>query len=239
MRVLRVASLHVESAPRESVLLTSVPPESGPSGPPPRTRDADLVAQARLGSDAALTALLELYRPLARARARSYFLVGADRDDVVQEAMIGLCKAIRDFDPDRHIAFRTFAEVCVTRQILTAVRTASRHKHAPLNDSQPIAAASGSLGQGARTPHEGVLAAGNDPADLVVSRERLHALQCHVDEALSDFEVRVLRLHLEGRPQADIAAVLHRSSKSVDNALQRIKRKLSAHLAERTLAEAG
>ncbi|MCW2715030.1 MAG: polymerase sporulation specific sigma factor SigH [Frankiales bacterium] len=202
-------------------------------GSSPRSGDADLVALARAGSDAALGELLELYRPLVRAKARSYFLAGADRDDVVQEAMIGLCKAVRDFDPERGIAFRTFADVCVTRQVVTAVRTASRHKHGPLNDSQSLAAVPGGPDRDARTAQE------DDPADLVVGRERLRALQVHVDASLSDLEVRVLRLHLEGMPQADIADLLHRSSKSVDNALQRIKRKLSAHLAERTLAEAG
>lgn len=227
-------------APRQAPPHAPPPAADVPAGTLPRSRDADLVAQVRAGNEAALTGLLDLYRPLVRARARSYFLVGADRDDVVQEAMIGLFKAIRDFDPRREASFRTFADVCVTRQIVNAVRTATRHKHGPLNDYQSLAGHGGTAREGADLPLEGVLSAtGNDPADLVVSRERLRALQTHVDEVLSDLEVRVLRLHLEGLPQGEIAVRLHRSSKAVDNALQRIKRKLSAHLAERTVAEAG
>ncbi len=202
--------------------------------------DDDLVLAARGGDDVALATLLTRYRAFARAKARSYFLVGADRDDVVQEGMIGLYKAVRDFDPTIGSSFRAFAELCVTRQMITAVKAATRHKHGPLNSyvsfSRPV---------GADDEDERVLAdmlpAGSqaDPAEAVVSAERISALQAHVDAVLSDLEVEVLRLHVEGRSYVEIAARLQRHTKAVDNALQRVKKKLDAHLRERQRAETG
>lgn len=176
--------------------------------------------------------LLDNYRVLARSKARSYFLVGSDRDDVVQEGMIGLYKAIRDFEPDRGASFRTFAELCVTRQIVTAVKGATRLKHAPLSSSvsldKPIGDEEGSC-LGDLVP----ALASSDPATTVVSAEELRALQRHFDEVLSDLETQVLRHHVEGKSYDQIAAMLQRHVKSVDNALQRIKRKLQNHLDER------
>ncbi len=205
-----------------------------------RSVDAELVARARCGSAEALRQLLDAYRPLARARARSYFLAGADREDVVQEAMIGLLSAVRGFDPSREASFATFAELCITRQILTAVKTAARQKHGPLNDYVPLSPADPAPGRGdrglvralRRTPAQ-------DPAELVLNRERLAALQSHVDVALSDLELDVLRLHVEGRSHAEIADGLGRDPKAVDNALQRARRKLAVHLCARDLADAG
>ena len=199
--------------------------------------DELLVARARAGDEAALGALLGRYRGLARGKARSYFLTGGDREDVVQEALIGLYKAVRDFDAGQGASFRAFAEVCVTRQVLTAVRAATRHKHGPLNDSVPLA---GPDGDDTAVVVDLLAGAGpRDPADLLVTAERVRALQAHVDRVLSDLETEVLRLHLEGRSYQEIAERLQRQVKAVDNALQRVKRKLEQHLRERALAEAG
>ena len=202
--------------------------------------DAQLVALAREGDDAALAELLEKYRSFARVKARSYFLVGADREDIVQEGMIGLYKAIRDFDAAHETSFRGFAELCITRQIITAIKTATRQKHGPLNNyvsfSRPVTG---------EDDGERVLAdvlptrAVSDPADLVISAERIRALQSHVDEVLSDLETEVLRLYVEGKSYEEIAERLQRHVKSIDNALQRIKKKLEGHLRERTEADAG
>ena len=202
--------------------------------------DEELVLRARAGDEAAVATLLSGYRSFARVKARSYFLAGADREDVVQEGMIGLYKAIRDYDPDREASFRSFAELCITRQVLTAVKAATRHKHGPLNDyvsfSRPVTDDDGDervLGDvlvGATT---------GDPADLVVSAERVRALQAHVDEVLSDLETDVLRMWVDGSSYTEIAEVLQRQVKSIDNALQRIKRKVEVHLrARETVSEA-
>jgi RNA polymerase sporulation-specific sigma factor len=191
--------------------------------------EAELILRARRGDDGAVNELLDRYRVLARAKARSYFLVGSDRDDVVQEGMIGLYKAIRDFQPDRGASFRTFAEICVTRQIISAVKGATRMKHAPLSTSVSLDRPAGD--DGGQSLGELVPAlASADPATAVVSAEQLRALQKHFDEVLSDLETQVLRHHVEGKSYDEIAAMLQRHVKSVDNALQRIKKKLQVHL---------
>jgi RNA polymerase sporulation-specific sigma factor len=201
--------------------------------------DDELVRRARAGDDVALSELLTKYRGFARAKARSYFLVGADKEDIVQEGMIGLYKAIRDFNPDMLSSFRAFAELCITRQIITAIKTATRHKHGPLNNyvsfSRPVVTDD----EGERyladvLPNKAI----SDPAELVVSAERIRALQRHFDTVLSDLEVEVLRLYVEGKSYSEIALLLQRQVKSIDNALQRIKRKLDGHLRDRELAEA-
>ncbi len=199
--------------------------------------DEQLAADARGGDQAALSALLTTYRSFARARARAYFLAGADREDILQEGMIGLYKAIRDFDPAHGTSFHAFADVCVTRQILSAVKAASRHKHGPLNNYVSFSRPAGADGD------DGVLAdvlptaGASDPADLVISAERVRALQAHVVDGLSDLESEVLRLHVEGNSYQEIARRLHRHVKAIDNALQRIKRKVAGHLRERAAAE--
>ena len=202
--------------------------------------DEELAVDARRGDQAVLSELLTTYRSFARARARPYFLAGADREDIVQEGMIGLYKAIRDFDPARGTSFRSFADVCVTRQILTAVKAATRRKHGPLNDYVSFTRPAGSEDGGGARDLADVLPTGfaSDPADLVISAERVRALQEHVDGALSDLETEVLRLHVEGRSYQEIASRLERHVKTVDNALQRIKKKLEEHLRERAAAEA-
>lgn len=217
---------------------TAVPPAR--YGPPAGCRDSELVRAARQGDDAALHELLTTYRGFARTRARSYFVAGADHDDVVQEGMIGLYKAVRDFEPGHGASFRTFAELCITRQILTAVTSATRHKHGPLNHYVSFDRPAGDGGS-PDTRLDAALAGctPGDPADLVVAAERVRALQAHVDAVLSDLETEVLRLHVAGRTHSEIAQLLQRHVKSVDNALQRSKRKLEDHLQARVLVEAG
>jgi RNA polymerase sporulation-specific sigma factor len=207
----------------------------------PRLEDDDdrLVAAVRAGDDDALTVLLTKYRGFARAKARSYFLVGADHEDIVQEGMIGLYKAVRDFNPDMSSSFRAFAELCVTRQIITAIKTATRQKHGPLNSyvsfSRPVAGdEDGDRCLGDVLPIRAIC----DPADLVISAERIRALQEHFDSVLSDLEAEVLRLYVDGKSYVEIAEVLDRHVKSIDNALQRIKRKLDGHLRARDIADA-
>ena len=202
--------------------------------------DDDLVLAARSGDDAALCELLNKYRAFARVKARSYFLVGADREDIVQEGMIGLYKAIRDFNPDMQSSFRAFAELCVTRQIITAIKTATRQKHGPLNNYVSFSRPVSGDDDGERVLGDVIpTVAISDPADLVISAERIRALQAHFDEVLSDLETEVLRLYVEGKSYQEIAERLQRHVKSIDNALQRIKRKLEGHLRERSVADAG
>jgi RNA polymerase sporulation-specific sigma factor len=203
--------------------------------------DDELVLAARTGDDGALAELLTKYRAFARVKARSYFLVGADREDIVQEGMIGLYKAIRDFNPDMQSSFRAFAELCVTRQIITAIKTATRQKHGPLNNYVSFSRPVGSdEGDGERVLGDVIpTVAISDPADLVISAERIRALQAHFDEVLSDLETEVLRLYVEGKSYQEIAERLQRHVKSIDNALQRIKRKLEGHLQAREVADAG
>lgn len=220
------------------------PPPQQELWPPPRydrgRSDEELVRRARGGDDRALGEVLGRYRILAKARARAYFLAGAEEEDVVQEAMIGLYKAVRDFDPAMTGSFRAFADLCVTRQVLTAVKTASRRKHGPLNSYVSLHATVGSGGDDGRQLADVLpLPTAADPADLLISAERARALRRQVDEELSRFETEVLGLYVDGRSYTEIADRLRRHVKSVDNALQRVKRKLSSRLQAETIAEAG
>lgn len=171
--------------------------------------------------------LLAKYKNLVRARAKQYFMAGADRDDIMQEGMIGLFKAIRDFDPTKQASFRGFAEICIRRQIITAVKTASRRKHTPLNSyislSMPIYE-----DESERTlvdmlaERESV-----DPEEMFLRREKAEAMEAEINQKLSGLEQTVLSLYLGGMNYQEIAVELGRTPKSIDNALQRIKRKLS------------
>jgi len=206
----------------------------------PSTDLADdvLVAQYRAGDTDALETLLERYRRFVRSKARGYFLVGADFDDIEQEGMIGLYKAVRDFRDDRQASFRAFAELCITRQIITAIKTATRQKHQPLNQYVSISGVRGGDDANERSV-EALLDDHNvaDPADEVVSGERMDAMRDSMGRLLSGLEVDVLRLYVEGRSYQEIGEELGRHVKSIDNALQRIKRKLEVHIAERDAAE--
>jgi RNA polymerase sporulation-specific sigma factor len=200
--------------------------------------DDELVARFRQGDVQALNLLLERYRRFARAKARGYFLVGADFDDIEQEGMIGLFKAVRDFRPDRQASFRAFAELCITRQILTAIKTATRQKHQFLNRYVSLSGLR-VVDEPGDWSIEDLLDDHHapDPADEVVSSEGMAAMRASMAEMLSTLEVDVLRLYLEGRSYQEISLLLGRHVKSIDNALQRIKRKLESHLTARDAEE--
>jgi len=198
--------------------------------------DDELVLRARAGDDAALEHLLLRYKNFARVKARNYFLIGADKDDLVQEGMIGLYKAIRDFRPDKQSSFRAFAELCIQRQIITAIKTSTRQKHIPLNSyvslTRPIPQ------DGGEEPDRVLVDVltqdrSSDPVEMVISREEVESMQTSFKEILSDLEAHVLHLYLEGKSYQDIAEGLKRRVKSIDNALQRIKRKVEMHIERR------
>jgi RNA polymerase sporulation-specific sigma factor len=193
--------------------------------------DEDLVARYQRGDTEALDVLLHRYRRFARSKSRTYFLVGADADDVEQEGLIGLYKAARDYRPDRQSSFRAFAELCVTRQIISAIKASTRQKHQALNRYVSISGVRGS-----DDPAEGAVEEmlddhrAADPADEVISQEQIQAMRRSMAENLSRLEVDVLRLYVEGKSYHEIGSHLGRHVKSIDNALQRIKRKLDQHI---------
>lgn len=196
--------------------------------------DDTLVARSWEGDEQALATLLDRYRGFVRGKARSYFLAGADRDDVVQEGMIGLYKAIRDFDPSRQTSFRAFADLCVTRQIITAVKNATRQKHGPLNTYVSFSL-SGQGESGESELGDSLTAVVDDPCEHVVAGHDLAELERCFAEILTDLEAEVLRRYVSGESYAEIAVALDRHVKSIDNALQRIKRKLDGYLQTRAL----
>lgn len=197
-----------------------------------QSADEDLVARYRAGDGRALQRLLERYRRLATIKARSYFLVGGDLDDVQQEAMIGLYKAVRDFRPERQSSFRAFAELCVTRNVHTAIKMASRQKHMPLNGYVSISSISERLGDELLEAHHE-----RDLADVIVAGEQFREIGRSLSEALSTLEADVLRLYVEGQTYQEIGERLGRHAKAIDNALQRVKRKVGSHLQARAAAE--
>jgi RNA polymerase sporulation-specific sigma factor len=193
--------------------------------------DEDLVERARGGDEQAIETLLHRYRHYARAKARTYFLAGADREDIVQEGMIGLFKAIRDFRDDRNSAFRAFAELCITRQIITAIKTATRQKHIPLNSYVSLNKQSSSDDDEGHSLGDMLTSAEvADPAQLIISAEEIASIKESVSRLLSELETEVLQLYMDGKSYQEIAEMLGRHVKSIDNALQRIKRKLEQHL---------
>jgi RNA polymerase sporulation-specific sigma factor len=198
--------------------------------------DEVLVRMFHEGDDEALDLLLERYRRFAKAKARGYFLAGGDADDIAQEAMIGLFKAIRDFRHG-HSSFRAFAELCITRQVMTAVKLACRQKHLPLNRYVSLWGLRLSDDPSERLFEELFDQRVPDPADEVVSLEGQAAMRASLAALLSALEVDVLRLHLDGCSYQEISEHLGRQVKAVDNALQRIKRKLETHLVATTSAQ--
>ena len=199
-----------------------------------RLRDEGVVQLAQAGDAEALLTLIDRYREFVRLKTRSYFLVGADREDIFQEGMIGLFKAIRDYRKDRDASFRAFAEICVTRQIITAVKTATRQKHTPLNSYVSLNNPAAEVEEPKRAVAD-VLASREvlDPVDLVISTEEALSIRNSFAKMLSRLEAEVLKLYIEGCSHQEIAVDLDRHVKSIDNALQRIKRKVEQHLRHR------
>ena len=197
--------------------------------------DEEIVSLAKNGDTMALEFLISKYKNFVRSKARTYFLIGADREDIIQEGMIGLYKAIRDYRYDRQTSFHSFAEICVTRQIITAIKTATRQKHMPLNsyvslnklvyEEESERTLSDVITQGK---------AGN-PEDLFIDQEDFLDIESTMQRILSPLEQDVVNLYLEGKSYVEIAQQLDRHVKSVDNALQRVKRKLEQYLESRSL----
>jgi RNA polymerase sporulation-specific sigma factor len=192
--------------------------------------DEEIVDLVHSGESEALDYLIYKYRNFVRAKARSYFLIGADKEDIVQEGMIGLYKAIRDFREDKLTSFKAFAELCITRQIITAIKTATRQKHIPLNSyvslDKPIYDE-----ESDRTLMD-ILSGAKvlDPEELIINQEELDHIEIKMTELLSDLERKVLALYLDGQSYQEISEELNRHVKSIDNALQRVKRKLERYL---------
>ena len=188
--------------------------------------DEEVVLEAKNGNTRAQEYLISKYENFVKAKAKSYFLIGADREDIYQEGMIGLYKAIRDFKADKLTSFKAFAELCVTRQIITAIKTATRQKHIPLNTyvslNKPIYEE-----ESERTLLDvlsGIKI--SDPEELLINKEHMDDIETVIAKVLSDLELEVLMSYLDGKSYQEIACDLDRHSKSIDNALQRVKRKL-------------
>lgn len=192
-----------------------------------RLHDEELAALAQSGEAAAEELLLERYKPIVKSRAHLYFIVGADAEDVIQEGMIGIFKAIRSYREDRDASFRTFAGVCINRQIITAIKAASRKKHQPLNSSVSFSAPAESPG-GSETIENLLAASLSNPEELLLMQDRMEQLLGSIPELLSGFEKEVWDLYLGGWNYNRIAEKIARTPKSVDNAIQRIKRKIAA-----------
>ena len=192
--------------------------------------DEEIVIEAKSGDNRAQDYLISKYENFVKSKAKSYFLIGADKEDIYQEGMIGFYKAIRDYKPDKSTSFKAFAEICVTRQIITAIKTATRQKHIPLNTyvslNKPIYEE-----ESERTLLD-VLAGIkiSDPEELIISKEQMDYIEDKIENVLSDLELEVLTSYLDGKSYQEIACDLERHSKSIDNALQRVKRKLEEYL---------
>lgn len=204
-------------------------------------KDEALVRLAQTGEEAAQEFLLDKYKSLVRARSRAYFLIGADSEDIIQEGMIGLYKAVRDYQEERNASFRSFAELCINRQMITAIKAATRQKHQPLNSyvslNKPVYEAESE--QTYLDFLQSTSSALLNPETLFIGQENKNILEDQMMKSLSTFETRVLVLYLQGRSYFEIAHVLDKPEKSVDNALQRVKKKLEKFLEEKKLDEIG
>ena len=196
-------------------------------------RDEELVRIAQAGDDAVQDYLLDKYKSLVRAKSRAYFLIGADSEDIIQEGMIGLYKAVRDFNGEKNTSFRSFAELCVNRQMITAIKAATRQKHQPLNSyislNKPV------YEDETEQTYMDLLQEGAflNPETLLIGQENRNFLEDQLVKHLSGFETRVLMVYLQGRSYFEIARTLKKPEKSIDNALQRIKKKLERFLEEK------
>ena len=200
-------------------------------------KDEELVLMAQNGDDAAQEYLLDKYKSLVRAKSRAYFLIGADSEDIIQEGMIGLYKAVRDYNEEKNASFRSFAELCVNRQMITAIKAATRQKHQPLNSyvslNKPV------YEEESEQTYMDFLQSNSgsllNPEALLIGQENKSFLEDQMVKNLSSFETRVLVLYLQGRSYFEISRVLDKPEKSIDNALQRVKKKLERFLEEKNL----
>ena len=192
--------------------------------------DDELIIISKSGNGYAIEVLLERYRNFVRARSRTYFLIGADKEDIIQEGMIGLYKAIRDYKPEAQASFKSFAELCITRQIITAIKTATRQKHIPLNSyislSKPMYD-----DESDRVLLDTVFERKKlDPEEIMIDKERFYSIEEKLSKILSKLEWSVLLKYLEGKSYIEIANQIGKTEKSIDNALQRIKKKIEKHI---------
>ena len=196
-----------------------------------------LVALAKSGKRDAYDRIVRRYYGFVRLKASSYFLIGGDSDDLIQEGLVGLYKAVRDYRSDRESSFRNFAELCITRQIITAVKTSTRNKHTPLNQYVSFSQTPASAGGDGEPTLDEVLPGptAHDPVNQVISSEELHSLVACLSSVLSELESSVLSLYLDGHSYEAVAERLDCDTKTVDNALQRVKRKVGAHLQSRNV----
>jgi RNA polymerase sporulation-specific sigma factor len=220
-------------SPTQNSKLSTRATTSAPNSKPDLD-DHYLVAQAKQGRTDAYDAIIRRYRGFVRLKASSYFLLGGESDDLIQEGLLGLYKAVRDYRTDRESSFRNFAELCITRQIITAVKTATRNKHTPLNQYVSFSQSPAAAGDSDSTLDE-ILPGPTafDPVNQVIATEELESLVSCLSSVLSDLESRVLSLYLDGYSYEVIAEKLDCDTKTVDNALQRVKRKVGTHLTSR------
>lgn len=192
--------------------------------------DESIVLLAANNDKIALDYILNKYKNLVRVKARAYFIIGADKEDIIQEGMIGLYKAIRDYQQDRETSFKVFAELCITRQMITAIKSAQRQKHIPLNSyislNKPIFENSSDKTYIESLTGSKVL----NPEELFIGQESKSSIEKHINKSLTELEYKVLELYLQGKNYNEIASLLNKSEKSIDNALQRVKRKLERFL---------
>lgn len=216
-------------------------PRVGSSQPWVEIQDRALIERARAGDQTAMDRLIDRYRGFVRMRASSYFLAGGESEDLIQEGLIGFYKAVRDYRSDREASFRSFAELCVTRQIITAIKTAARNKHTPLNTYVSFSHTRAGAGSDQEISLADILPSDPvvDPLSQVISSEELRALIDCLGETLSQLESGVLTMYLEGRSYEEIAERLECTPKTVDNALQRVKRKILTHLRSREVRDIG
>jgi RNA polymerase sporulation-specific sigma factor len=210
---------------------------SASSNARPQVEDTYLIALARQGHPDAYDRIVRRYYSFVRLKASSYFLAGGDSDDLIQEGLVGLYKAVRDYRSDRESSFRNFAELCITRQIITAVKTATRNKHSPLNQYVSFSSSPVANGVDSEPTLEEVLAGStvHDPVNQVISSEEVRALVACISTALSELESRVLALYLDGHSYEEVGRRIGCDCKTVDNALQRVKRKVGQHLMDRSV----
>jgi RNA polymerase sporulation-specific sigma factor len=203
-----------------------------------QVEDRYLIALAKQGHAPAYDQIVRRYYGFVRLKASSYFLTGGDSDDLIQEGLVGLYKAVRDYRTDRESSFRNFAELCITRQIITAVKTSTRNKHVPLNQYVSFSSTPAGGGSDSEPTLDEMLPGSpvHDPVNQVISSEELRALVACISTSLSELESRVLALYLDGHSYEEIGRRLGCDCKTVDNALQRVKRKVGQHLADRAVA---
>lgn len=192
--------------------------------------DDELIIQTKNGNGYAIEVLMERYRNFVRSKSRTYFLIGADKEDIIQEGMIGLYKSIRDFKPDAQTSFRSFAELCVTRQMITAIKKATRQKHIPLNSY--ISLNKSQYDEDSDRVLLETFVGRNvlNPEEIILDKERFYHIESKLPEILSKLELHVLTEYLKGKSYTEIASIIGKSDKSIDNALQRIKKKIEKYV---------